>query len=227
MNQIFHPSMNTIARVSIVGGLLLVAALGAGWYFFVRSPSMTNVGVAAEQPIPFSHQHHVSELGIDCRYCHTSVEEAAFAGIPPTHTCMTCHSQIYTDSEMLEPVRTSYATGAPIKWTRLHDLSAFVYFNHSIHVNNGIACETCHGRVDQMPLTYKAEPMFMEWCLECHRAPEKFIRPQEEVYTFGWDSAAETEDEFAEAHAEIIGADLVKEYNIETGRLDDCSICHR
>jgi hypothetical protein len=217
MNQIFHPSMNTVARVSIIGGALLVAVLAAGWYFFVRSPFMTDVGLAAEQPIPFSHQHHVSEIGIECRYCHTSVEDAAFAGVPPTHTCMTCHSQLYTDAEILEPARASYATGKPLRWNRLHDLSDFVFFNHSIHVSNGVGCETCHGRVDQMPLTYKAEPMFMDWCLECHRAPEKYIRPLDEIYTMGY----EPENQLA------MGTQLVAEYDIETGRLDDCSICHR
>jgi len=217
MNQIFHPSMNTIARVSIIGGVLLVTVLAAGWYFFVRSPFMTGVGLAAKQPIPFSHQHHVSEVGLECRYCHTSVEDTAFAGVPPTHTCMTCHSQLFTDAEILEPVRASYATGKPIEWARLHDLSDFVYFNHSIHISNGVGCETCHGRVDQMPLTYKAKPMFMEWCLECHRAPEKYIRPLDEVYTMGY----EPENQLA------MGTQLVADYDIETGRLDDCSICHR
>jgi hypothetical protein len=217
MNQIFHPSMNTVARVSIIGGVLLVTVLAAGWYFFVRSPFMTGVNIAAEQPIPFSHQHHVNEVGIECRYCHTSVEDAAYAGIPPTQTCMTCHSQLFTDSEMLAPVRASYATGDPIKWNRLHDLSDFVYFNHSIHVNNGVGCETCHGRVDEMRLTYKAEPMFMDWCLQCHRAPEKYIRPLDEVYTMGY----QPENQLA------MGTQLVAEYGIETGRLDDCSICHR
>jgi hypothetical protein len=217
MNQIFHPSMNTVARVSIIGGVLLVTVLAVGWYFFVRSPFMTGVNIAVEQPIPFSHQHHVNEIGIECRYCHNSVEDAAFAGLPPTQTCMTCHSQLFTDAEMLAPVRASYATGQPIQWNRLHDLSDFVYFNHSIHVNNGVGCETCHGRVDQMRLTYKAKPMFMEWCIQCHRAPEKYIRPLDEIYTMGY----EPENQLA------MGTQLVKEYGIETGRLDDCSICHR
>ncbi len=243
MNQIFHPSMNTIARASIIGGVLLVAVLAVGWYFFVKSSAMTQVNIAREQPVPFSHRHHVQELGIDCRYCHTSVEDEAFAGIPPTHTCMTCHSQIHSDADMLEPVRSSYRTGEPLQWTRVHDLSDFVYFDHSIHVNKGVGCETCHGRVDQMPLMWKSETMLMEWCLQCHRNPEKYIRPQEEVFTFGWDpsapgEAASSSEEAASAesvaeqdlvavHQQILGAELVQEYNIETGRLDDCSICHR
>ncbi|MBN1218242.1 MAG: cytochrome c3 family protein [Anaerolineae bacterium] len=217
MNQTFHPGMNTIARVSILAMVLIATGLAVGWYFFVKSPYMTQVNMAREQPVPFSHQHHVTDLGIDCRYCHTSVEDAAFAGIPPTQTCMTCHSQIHPEAEMLAPVRTSYSTGLPLKWTRVHNLSDFVYFNHSIHLNKGVACETCHGRVDQMPLAYKAKPMFMEWCVECHRAPEKFIRPREEVLAMGY----EPENQLA------VGTLLVKEYNIETGRLDNCSICHR
>ena len=220
MNQIFHPSMNTIARVSIIGGVLIAVAIGVALHFFVRSSYMTQVDVAREQPVPFSHLHHVTELGIDCRYCHTSVEDEAFAGIPPTQTCMTCHSQIHTDAEVLEPVRESYRTGQPLKWTRVYDLSDFVYFDHSIHVNKGIGCETCHGPVDQMPLTWKTETMLMEWCLECHRTPEEFIRPKEEVLTAGW--------ELPPGHDQLtVGTQLVKEYNVETGRLDNCSICHR
>jgi ferredoxin len=146
------------------------------------------------------------------------VEDAAFAGIPPTQTCMTCHSQIHTEAEVLEPVRASFRTSLPLKWTRVHDLSDFVYFDHSIHVNKGVACETCHGPVDEMALTWKTETMLMEWCLECHRAPEKFIRPSEEVLTIDW--------EMPEDHDQL-AVRLIDEYNIEVGRLDDCSICHR
>ncbi|MBN1991118.1 MAG: cytochrome c3 family protein [Anaerolineae bacterium] len=219
MNQIFHPSMNTIARASILGMAMIAAGLAIGWYFWVKSPYLTQVNIAREQPVPFSHQHHVKDLGIDCRYCHTSVEQAAFAGIPPTQTCMTCHSQIHTEAAMLEPVRASYRTGHPLRWTRVHDLSGFVYFDHSIHVNKGIGCETCHGRVDEMPLTWKTETMLMEWCLQCHRAPEKYIRPREEVLTM--DYIPKNHDQLA------LGTQLITEYDIETGRLDDCSICHR
>jgi hypothetical protein len=220
MNQIFHPSMNTIARVSIIGGVLIAVAIGVALHFFVRSPYLTQVDVAREQPVPFSHRHHVTELGIDCRYCHTSAEDEAFAGIPPTQTCMTCHSQIHTDAEVLEPVRESYRTGQPLKWTRVYDLSDFVYFDHSIHVHKGIGCETCHGPVDQMPLTWKTETLLMEWCLKCHRAPEEFIRPQEEVLTAGWELPP-GQDQLT------VGDQLVNEYDVETGRLDNCSICHR
>ncbi len=220
MNQIFHPSMNTIARVSIFGGVLILIGLGMTVYFLVRSPYMTQVGLAREQPVPFSHLHHVDQLGIDCRYCHTSVEDSSFAGIPPTKTCMTCHSQVWTESPMLAPVRESFRTGQPVQWSRVHDLSDFVYFNHSIHLNKGIGCETCHGRVDQMPLAWKSETMFMEWCLNCHRHPGEFIRPRDQVFTMGWTGSA-GQDQAMESRQ------LVAEYNINVSQLDDCSMCHR
>src|SRR3712207_1279699 len=174
---LFHPSTNTISRVSIFGGLFFIAALVVVAGNLNASPYLTNVDVAIEQPVPFSHEHHVSGLGIGCLYCHTSVEQSAFAGIPPTETCMTCHSQIWVNAPMLEPVRQSFATGEPLEWNRVHDLPDHVYFNHSIHVQKGVGCATCHGRVDQMPLTWKAQPMTMGWCLSCHREPERFARP--------------------------------------------------
>lgn len=220
MNQIFHPSMNTIARASIIGGVLAAIVLTIGINILVRSPYLTQVNVVREQPVPFSHQHHVAELGIDCRYCHTSVETSSFAGIPPTQTCMTCHSQIHTTAAILEPVRQSYQTGQPLQWTRVHKLSDFVYFNHSIHINKGVGCETCHGRVDQMPLMRKTQTMLMEWCLDCHRAPEKYIRPKEEVLTMGWQPPTGVDQL-------TLGKQLVAKYGIEVGRLDNCSICHR
>ena len=142
-----------------------------------------------QQPVPFSHKHHVSDDGIDCRYCHTSVEKSSFAGLPPTETCMTCHSQIWTDSPMLAPVRASFATNTPLKWNRVHDLPGYVYFNHSIHVAKGIGCSTCHGRVDQMPLTRKTETLYMKWCLDCHRNPQKYIRPRDKIYDMAWQPA--------------------------------------
>lgn len=216
MAQIFHPSTNTISRLSIFGGVFFLAALLWLLLAFTRSSYMTQVGVARAQPVPFSHKHHVSGLGIDCRYCHTSVEESAFAGIPPTKTCMTCHSQIWADSPMLEPVRESYRTGQPVVWTRVNDLPDFVYFNHSIHVKKGMGCVTCHGRVDQMPLMRKAHSLQMEWCLECHRAPERFVRPRELV--FHMDGAAPNE------HG-ALGHKLVQEYQIDS--LTSCSVCHR
>src|SRR5438874_9464915 len=172
MPQIFHPSTNTISRVSIAGliGVLGLTAAVAGGFF--ESTYLTGVNVPQDQPVPFSHQHHVGGLGIDCRYCHTTVETAAFAGMPASETCMSCHSQIWKDSPLLAPVRDSFRTGKPLVWTRVHDLPDFVYFNHSIHVAKGIGCESCHGRVDQMPLMRKDASLLMEWCLHCHRHPE-------------------------------------------------------
>jgi hypothetical protein len=218
MAQIFHPSTNTIAKVSIFGGVFIAAGLSLLILAFVRSSYATGVGVFVEQPVPFSHEHHVSGLGIDCRYCHTSVEESSFAGIPPTETCMTCHSQIWTNAEMLEPVRESYRTGQPIEWLKVHNLPDFVYFNHSIHVAKGIGCETCHGRVDKMALTYKANSLYMEWCLECHRHPENYVRPKEAVFTMGYQPQ---ESQVA------LGRELVAAYNIQVKQLTNCAVCHR
>ncbi len=220
MKQIFHPSMNTIARFSIIGAGLVAVGLGVALHFFVRSPFMTGVSVAREQPVPFSHLHHVRQLGIECRYCHTSVEDSSFAGIPPTETCMTCHSQVWTESVMLEPVRTSFSSGLPLQWNRVNNVADFVYFNHSIHVSKGIGCESCHGDVDRMPLMWKAETLQMEWCLQCHRQPEQFIRPVAEVFAIDYEMPANHEQL-------VMGQELVAEYGIEVGRLDDCSICHR
>jgi hypothetical protein len=215
MSQIFLPSTNTLARVSIFGAVAVVA--GLGWLVMAlgRSSYTTDQGVVLKQPVPFSHDHHTAALGIACLYCHTSVEEAASAGIPPTATCMNCHKQIWADSPMLEPVRTSYATGEPLAWERVHDLPDFVKFNHAIHTTKGIGCATCHGRVDQMPLIYQAAPLTMEWCLECHRAPERFIRPRSEVFNMAW----KADDQ------RTLGRRLVEEYNVQ-GKIN-CSACHR
>src|SRR5512146_394728 len=171
MGQIFHRSTNTISRVTIFGAVFVVAGFFWGVAQLQRSPYTTYRGVAHTQPVPFSHQHHVGGLGIDCRYCHTSVETSSFAGLPPTQTCMNCHSQIWTQAPVLQPVRDSWSSGQPVIWTRVYNLPGFVYFNHSIHVQKGIGCETCHGRVDEMPLTYQAVSLHMEWCLDCHRDP--------------------------------------------------------
>src|SRR5207302_3881905 len=182
MSQIFHRSANSIARVSIFGAVFFVAALG--WLFDAvnRSPWVTEASVAREQPIQFSHERHVAGLGIDCRYCHTSVEESSFAGIPPTETCMNCHREIWKDSPMLEAVRESYRSGRPLEWIRVHDLPDFVYFDHSIHVAKGVGCASCHGRVDDMPLTWRVATLQMDWCLDCHRQPERYVRPRERVF---------------------------------------------
>src|SRR5512143_956525 len=173
MAQIFHRSANSIAKASIIAAVLLVTSLLWAALELQRSPYYTYAGVAKMQPVPFSHQHHVAGLGIDCRYCHTSVEQSSFAGLPPTETCMTCHSQIWTNAAMLAPVRQSLAADVPLRWTRVNDLPDFVYFNHSIHIDKGIGCVTCHGQVNRMPLMQKAHSLYMSWCLDCHRAPEK------------------------------------------------------
>jgi hypothetical protein len=216
MAQIFHRSTNALARITMFGGVVILAVLGYAVDRWTRSSYMTGETVTLMQPIPFSHDHHTAALGIDCRYCHTSVEDAAFAGIPPTATCMNCHNEIWKDSPMLEPVRESYRTQTPIAWQRVHDLPDFVYFNHSIHVAKGIGCESCHGRVDRMPLIYQAESLQMEWCLDCHRDPGPYVRPRDEVVTMGW-SPPEGQAAMADR--------LLEEYSIES--LTYCSACHR
>src|SRR4051812_25317475 len=190
MAQIFHRSTNTIARVSIFGAVFLAA--GGLWVLDAlnRSGYVTRQDQARTQPVQFSHAHHVGDAGIDCRYCHTSVESSAVAGVPPTKTCMNCHSQLWIQSAELEPVRESYRTGNSIQWTRVHDLPDFVYFNHSAHVNKGVGCSTCHGRVDRMPLMSQHASLQMEWCLDCHRKPEQYVRPQSEVFNAAWEPPA-------------------------------------
>lgn len=219
MAQVFPPGANWLARWTLAGGLVLagtMVAVAAGVYW---GPAVTLKGVYRQQPqIPFSHKRHVEGNGIDCRYCHTSVETGAFAGLPATETCMTCHSQVLTDQKMFEPVHASWRNNVPIEWIRINDLPDFVYFNHSIHVNKGIGCSTCHGRVDQMPLTYKAQTFHMRWCLQCHKAPEKFIRPREEVFNMEWEAPADQLE---------LGRRLVDEYHVNKAQLINCSICHR
>jgi hypothetical protein len=219
MAQVFAPNANSLAKFSILA--LLLAAVGGlvALDLVHRSPAVRYTNTPRKQPVPFSHKHHVN-MGIDCRYCHTSVEVSNTANIPPTRVCMNCHNLLYSEADMLEPVRESWRTGESIEWTRVHDLPDFVYFNHSIHVNKGIGCSTCHGRVDKMPLVWKEEPLFMKWCLECHRAPEKFIRPKEEVFNMAWEPP---EDQLEK------GRILVEEYKVDAKnyRLTECWICHR
>jgi hypothetical protein len=217
MAQIFHSSSNSLAKISIAGGVLILASIVWAAYGLNAGSFTTGVRVARDQPVPFSHKHHVADDGIDCRYCHTSVETSAFAGLPPTETCMSCHSQLWTNAEMLEPVRSSLRTGRSLEWTRVHDLPDFVYFNHSIHVNKGIGCSTCHGRVDQMPLMYKVNTLYMQWCVDCHRHPERQVRPREEVFNIAYETPAPNQDE--------IGPKLVSLYKIQS--LTDCVTCHR
>ncbi len=216
MAQIFKRSTNTLAKATIYGGVFIVAFLVWTGTVLDRSSYNTGQGIVLEQPVPFSHDHHTAGMGIDCRYCHTSAETSAYAGIPPTSTCMNCHTQIWANAEILEPVRASFRENEPIRWQRIHDLPDFVYFNHSIHLARGVSCFTCHGNVTEMPLVYQDQSLQMEWCLDCHRNPEKYVRPREEIFNADYKPS--------EPQA-VIGARLVKEYGIET--LDSCSTCHR
>lgn len=219
MAQLFPRAANSIAKASIVGGLLLaVTALGGMAAFFYSGP-VTGVNEVRAQPVPFSHAHHVGGAGIDCRYCHTTVEKEASAGMPSTRTCMTCHSQLWKDAPVLEPVRESFRTDRPIPWTRVHDLPDFAYFNHSIHVNKGVGCSTCHGRLDQMQLTFKTQTLYMQWCINCHRNPEKILRPKDQIFNLAWEPPLDQD---------VQGARLRDEYRIPNQRLlTSCSTCHR
>ncbi len=232
MSQIFHRSTNTISRATIYGlvFVLVVAIWAVGE--LQRSPWITRQGEAHVQPVPFSHQHHVGGLGIDCRYCHTSVEKSSYAGLPPTKTCMNCHSQLWTDSPMLEPVRESYRTDTSLRWVRVNDLPDYVYFNHQIHVNKGVGCATCHGAINRMPLTYQAHSLQMEWCLDCHRAPDKYLRPKEEVFNMEYEPPSANKKVVAAGQAftdqRALGKALIKQYGIRSPNdLVSCSTCHR
>jgi hypothetical protein len=218
MPQLFHPSTNVISKLSIVAVVSAVPLVGVAGYFFNMTYGL-EMRVPKEQPVEFSHKHHVGDDGIDCRYCHSSVDKSSSAGMPSTQTCMTCHSQLWKDSPMLAPVRESFRTGVSIQWTRVHDLPDFAYFDHSIHVNKGVGCETCHGRVDRMPLMWQEASLQMSWCLDCHRRPEAFLRPREHIYTMGYEPPA-NQLEF--------GRNLAIQYKIQDERtLTSCSTCHR
>ena len=230
--QIFHRSTNTISRATIYGAVFIVAALLWAVLELQRSPYITYAKVARPQPVPFSHQHHVAGLGIDCRYCHTSVENARFSGIPPTKTCMNCHSQIWTGAALLEPVRESFRTGKSLVWTRVNDLPDFVYFDHSIHINKGVGCNTCHGPVDRMPLMFNYASLQMEWCLDCHRAPEKYLRPRDQVFNMRYEQPSTlkpvTVDGKDYTDQISLGTDLTQKYKLRTVTdITSCSTCHR
>jgi Cytochrome c7 and related cytochrome c len=216
MAQIFHHSTNTIARVSIYGAVVIIGLLGFAVNVVNQTSYVTEVHNARPQPVPFSHKHHVGELGLDCRYCHTSVEVSSSAGMPPTQTCMSCHSQIWTTAAMLEPVRASYRDSKPISWTRVNAVPDFVYFNHSIHVSKGVGCTTCHGPVAEMNITWRAQSLYMRWCLDCHNAPEKYLRPRSEVFNAFYQPP---KDQLA------LGEKLMKEYKVQ--KLTACTTCHR
>jgi len=217
MSQIFNRSANQIARFSLVGGALAVGLVAWVGLLLMRSDFVTGANANVTQPVQFSHAHHVGGLGIDCRYCHTSVDQARFANIPPTKTCMNCHSQIWLTSPYLEIVRASFRDDKPLHWTRVHDLPDFVYFNHSVHVKKGMGCATCHGRVDRMPLMLQKASLQMGWCLECHRNPAKYVRPRDKI--------TDMEYQLSDRDQLEVGQRLVKEYQIQS--LTSCSTCHR
>ena len=218
MAAIFRPGANLAAKLILVAaGSSVVVIFFIGWI----GPSAgwaTRVGFPVRQPVPFSHQHHVSGLGLDCRFCHTTVEVSATAGMPPTYTCMTCHSQLWTNAEVLAPVRRSLASGQPLHWVRVNRLPDYVYFDHSVHIAKGIGCVTCHGRVDEMPLTAKAANLRMSWCTDCHRDPRPNLRPRSAIFDMAWQRTPDTPS----------GNDLFERYHIHSaGELTDCSVCHR
>lgn len=216
MAQIFHRSTNTISRVSIYGAVILIAILGFAVNVVNQTSYVTEVNNARPQPVPFSHKHHVGELGLDCRYCHSSVEVSSSAGMPPTQTCMACHSQIWMNAAILEPVRASYRDSTPIAWTRVNALPDFVYFNHSIHVAKGVGCTTCHGPIAEMNITWRAQSLYMRWCLDCHNAPEKYLRPRSEVFNAFYQPPPDQE---------ALGKQLMAEYKVQ--KLTSCTTCHR
>ncbi|HZR59059.1 MAG TPA: cytochrome C [Terriglobales bacterium] len=231
--QIFHRSSNTISKVTIIATIIVASVALWACIQLQRSPYITYAGVARPQPVPFSHQHHVAGLGIDCRYCHTSVENSHFAGIPPTKTCMNCHSQIWVGSApLLEPVRESFRTGKSLVWNRVNDLPDFVYFDHSIHISKGVGCNTCHGPVDRMPLMYNFASLQMEWCLDCHRAPDKYLRPRDQVFNMRYEqptSAKPVEvDGTKYTDQRELGKYLIQKHNLRTPTdITSCSTCHR
>jgi hypothetical protein len=219
MARWFHPSTNAIARASLAGVIVLLISLGCMLWGIENSSYVTGRQIMLEQPVPFSHEHHVGGLGIDCRYCHTSVADSQYAGMPPTKTCMTCHSQIWTNAAMLEPVRQSWRSGVPIQWQRVNTLPGYVYFDHSIHIQKGVGCATCHGQVNQMPLMLQHASLQMSWCVNCHRSPEQYLRPREEVFSMSYQAPP---DQLA------LGRQLCERYHVRSSQaLTDCYTCHR
>jgi hypothetical protein len=251
MAQIFKPSANSVANVTVGALAILPITLGYGIAALSRSPANTKVDVPKDQPVPFSHEHHAWQLGIDCRYCHTGVEKSPYAGLPPTETCMSCHSQIWTNSPLLEPVRQSYETGTPIKWNLVNKVPQFVFFNHSIHIARGINCDVCHGPVQDMMITYKGNAFQMQWCLQCHRAPQRFLykdpdhpelSPRQQVFNLYWKLQEEGYGRMQPREKELLegtysgsddgedvtaGKKLVNDYGVKVQQLADCSVCHR
>jgi hypothetical protein len=219
MAQFFNRSANNIARISMAMVIVLACVAFYVYTQVARSSYLTGQFLEKQQPVQFSHKHHVGDDGIDCRYCHATVETTATASMPPTQTCMNCHSQLWNDSPYLEPVRASFRENKPIEWERVHDLPEFVYFNHSIHVNKGVGCSTCHGRIDQMPAVYQENTLQMEWCIACHRDPELRIRPKDQIFNMNWQDSDLTTEERLQ---------LKKDYKIRSREmLTSCSTCHR
>lgn len=217
MTQIFSPAADTWLRLFVLAAVAIVCGGTAAVIAFARSDYYTGARIhPPPQPVPFSHKHHVGGLGIDCRYCHSSVAEGPRAGLPPTHTCMTCHSQIWTNAAMLAPVRRSLAENTSLRWHRVARLPQYVYFRHDIHIAKGVGCETCHGRVDRMPLMVEAVPFTMDFCLDCHRDPTPRLRPRERITEMGWSTGDQA-----------LGQDLLKQYGIRLGELTYCYVCHR
>ncbi len=218
MPQIFRPYADTVARATLLA-IVIMPFLGTGVaYLVMRSEDITDRSITPNQPVPFSHEHHVGGLGLDCRYCHTGVETSPVAGIPPTHTCMTCHSQLYTQTAMLAPVRTSLAEQRPIHWNKVNRLPDYVYFDHSIHIGKGVGCTTCHGPVGRMPLMRQTAPLTMGWCLNCHRDPAPNLRPAAAVFDPNWTAPTDQREQ---------GRMLLAHNQIDTKHLADCSVCHR
>ena len=219
MAQLFHRSANNVAKASIAMAVILAGVAGFVYMNIARSSYLTGRYLEKQQPVQFSHKHHVGDDGIDCRYCHTAVETSSSAGMPPTQTCMNCHSQIWSDSPYLEPVRASFRENKPIEWTKVHDLPEYVYFNHSIHVNKGVGCSSCHGDIANMPAVYQENTLQMEWCVACHREPEKNLRPKAEIFNTKWDINNLSDDERLQ---------LKVDYKIRSKQLmTSCSMCHR
>ncbi len=219
MHQLFPPSSNFISKISILAGVIILAAVTAGLVWYGHSPTFTKVGVQIPQPVPFPHKLHIVSLGLNCRYCHAGVDQSSFADLPPAETCMTCHSQIAVNDPILQPIRDSYNNGTPLVWNRVNRLPDYVYFNHQIHIDKGVGCETCHGRMDKETTAVRAVYFYMDTCLNCHRDPSKFLRPQANIYDMGYKPS--------ESQA-VLGAQLMKEYNImPASQLTNCSICHR
>lgn len=255
MAQLFKPAANTLATASLflAAGLPFLAIVTGS--ALSRSPYNTKVGIPQEQPIPFSHKHHTKELGIDCRFCHWTVEDAAQASVPSTDVCMTCHSQVWANSPLLEPLRQSYETKTPLQWVKVGAVPDFVYFNHSIHIAKGISCNNCHGKVQEMHITWKGQPFHMAWCLECHNDPEKFmyqaesadpsrsdLTPREQVFELyrkiaAGEKLSSVEIKLAQGLPQRVPSDeihkrakegtiLIEERQVKTKQLSDCWVCH-